>query len=699
MALDPVKLDTLDWKAMVGAVRGQIAAASDGKWTLHAPVDPGVTLLELFAALLEQRVYWMDQRTDPLVRAALALLGESPALTQCAATVMQVLPENAKPFGIVPRRTQLVLTRSSPPVTFSSGHPLVVLPLVTADPNSPWQCKLGIRVAGQDRTRDLMERGRIFRIFPADGSSAEVQIELPLSRPLPTPVPQGNFSVLFQLRTPATLLPQWHPDAPRRVPPPAQLSWWYRNAPGAPPVRFSHQQIEDGTQGLRRSGIVRVAIPEDWCPEATNGSGTTTYAIWLRVDKAVFSFPPRLSGLVPNVVMAYHRRRTDEHKLAERWLPIPGNRVALDGFASDAAGSGMPQQDLPPLEYGVRLLLRERDPVNAANSVLTPPRWYRWQATPDLYNHGPADRVFVVDRGRGELRFGDGLTGRLPVLVQPSDANDANIRVRYWVGGGTAGQVGEGRDWEGPDGLVVRNVVAAEGGDESEAVDAARQRAAAAVRRLTRAVTARDFEDLAATTPGVAIQRAHAAVGYHPRHPCTPVPGAVTVFIVPDAPRAEENDAWLEDAFVAAPVPDPGSLAAVTKRLDLARLVTTEVFVRAPRYHSVNLSVAVDADPADPLTLSQQIKERMRSFLDPLVGGDEHNGWPFGEPLRPSALLREAQDVLGDVGKVREVAIGLDGAAPTESCRDVAIGPHELVWLDQFGVRLNRSNQPSGGLR
>ncbi|HEY9283481.1 MAG TPA: hypothetical protein VIP46_08510, partial [Pyrinomonadaceae bacterium] len=84
--LETVKLDDLTWGEMVAAVRRRVAAASAGQWTLHAPVDPGITLLELFAYLLEQRVYWMDQVPDSLVRGALSLLGERPRATQAAAT-------------------------------------------------------------------------------------------------------------------------------------------------------------------------------------------------------------------------------------------------------------------------------------------------------------------------------------------------------------------------------------------------------------------------------------------------------------------------------------------------------------------------------------------------------------------------------------------------------------------------------------
>ena len=66
MTLQSLQLDDLNWRTMVDAIRGRIAAASDEAWTLHAAVDPGVTLLELFAYLLEQRVYWLDQVPDAL---------------------------------------------------------------------------------------------------------------------------------------------------------------------------------------------------------------------------------------------------------------------------------------------------------------------------------------------------------------------------------------------------------------------------------------------------------------------------------------------------------------------------------------------------------------------------------------------------------------------------------------------------------
>src|SRR5262245_51269631 len=75
MTLQALHLDDLGWRAMVDAIRGRIAGVSEEEWTLHAPVDPGVTLLELFAYLLEQRIYWLDQVPDALINGLIALLG------------------------------------------------------------------------------------------------------------------------------------------------------------------------------------------------------------------------------------------------------------------------------------------------------------------------------------------------------------------------------------------------------------------------------------------------------------------------------------------------------------------------------------------------------------------------------------------------------------------------------------------------
>lgn len=678
MAFDRVVLDDLDWKGMVEAIRRRIPAASDGQWTLHAPVDPGVTLLELFAWQLEQRLYRMDQVPDALNRALLAMLGTRPRRTGCARTVLQL---SAVRPAVVGRRTEFELGGAEPPMVYATRSALAVLKL---EPHG-----LRIWVGDEERTADL-DHGRVFRLFPASGGAAVVRIELSLAA-APAPALQSAwFGLYLRLRTAASIAPQWSPEAAPGVPPPAPISWSYRSADGS----LKPFDVDDGTAGLRRSGIVRLRIPSDWKAEP----GGSFYAIHLQTTDASFSSPPRLVALVANAVVARHARATRTHALAQplgEWLPLPGNVIRLDEWPRDE-----PVKDTPAVEAGCVLCIKERDGQDRNG------RWHQWWPTASLHASGPADRVFIVDRERAQLRFGDGLNGRLPVLAAAA-AGASNIHFRYLVGGGSAGTVGPSpgpaHDWIGPNHVSARNLTESLGGREAETLEQARRRSAALLRVLTRAITRADFEAIAISTPGVGVHRAHAAIGRHPAHPCAQVPGAVTVYLVPDVPREDLDTDLVEAAFVPAPVPDPGVLAAVRARLDSARLLTTELFVSAPRYHAVRLRVELSGDVHDPVRLRQIIHDRLQRFLDPLRGngldGADGSGWPFGEPVRASVMLREVQAAVGKEAHVGQVAMGLDDDKPNESCRALAIGPHELVWLKDVAVQVDRTASAAGGLR
>ncbi|HMF57059.1 MAG TPA: hypothetical protein VK619_12015, partial [Pyrinomonadaceae bacterium] len=645
MALEQVKLDDLTWAEMVTSIRRRIPADSGGSWTLHAPVDPGMTLLELFAWLLEQRVYWLDQIPCSLVRTALRLLGESTRPTQPAATVLQFPPDS---FKTIQAKTEMRRAESYPAIIFSTDEGVTLLPV--AEYGESKQSRVSLYVAGQDRTQDLRQ-GRVVPLFPSDGSRAEIKIVFWLTEQLQNVAHSEPFSLLFQLETSSSIPAQWSPDAVEGVNPPATITFYYSTAANQL-GQFTAEQVDDGTGGLRRSGVLRLPIPEDWSVDESIGkqNGLFPYSLMLRTAKSTFTAPPSLVRFVPNVVIAHHRRLTQLHHLTRAWLPLPGNVVALSNLPED-----QPDKDYPPLEETVKLRIRERDD-----------HWHCWQPTLDLALHGPDERVFIVDRKAGTLRFGDGLTGRLPVLAKIDEKKpldeQTNLLVQYEVGGGAGGNLGSSENsknrtgWEGVgvanQDLTAQNVVPGIGGAEAETVDEARQRVTAEFRERNRAITRFDHETIAVTTPGVAFSRAHAAIGFHPGHPCSLVPGAMTVFVVPEAPREEIFETDAEGAFVAAPVPDPGALAMARARFERARLVASELFVSAPRYRKVSLTVEVNADIADPLAMRQRINDRLKDFLDPLLGGDDGTGWPFGEPLRPSALLREAQQALGEEGEV-----------------------------------------------
>jgi hypothetical protein len=650
----PVVLDDVAYADLLGAAIERIPAASQGLWTLHAPVDAGITLLELFAYLLDQRVYWLDQESAEQLRAVLALIGEAPEHALAAATVVRLVDRSSDAptaSRAVPAGTVLELAAQGEATRFTTAGPATILPVAG----------VGVTAGGTDHIAELL-RGAGVPLLRADGKPDAAALTLTLRG---APQPGDRVSLLLELS--ADVAPEWlDGESP---PPPARVRFALARAAGGDPVPLDPAAVEDGTGGLRRSGVLAFDAPADWAADADGG-----YSIHITTDAATFASPPRLLALVPNVVIAHHLApgAPDADALADQvasWIPLPGRALELGapgGLYDDRASVALKLR-----EGGV-----DRD----------------WSAVADLGFAGPADRVFVIDRAAGALRFGDGLTGHVPAL-DPADGAAA-VAVSFEVGAGPRGNLSAGAEWrtDAAEDITATSAVAAEGGRDAESPEAARDGVAAAFRRAERAVLRDDYETLTTTTRGVAIARARAAIGRHPGFPCTAVPGAVSVFLVPRVPRGGADD-------VAAPRPDPGAIAVVAARLDGARLVGTQVFVREPRYRRVRVAVTVSSDRAGDASVQPRLTTEFRRFLDPLVGGDDGSGWPWGEPLRPSALLRRAVAALEAPQDVAAVAVGLDGGAPDEACQDVPIGADDLVVLEELTVRCAPVAPTEGGLR
>ena len=175
------------------------------------------------------------------------------------------------------------------------------------------------------------------------------------------------------------------------------------------------------------------------------------------------------------------------------------------------------------------------------------------------------------------------------------------------------------------------------------------------------------------------------------------MPGAITVFVVPRVPR--DADDFESGEAVLAPVTDPGALAEVARRLDARRLVTSEVYVRSARYRAVRLIVELQGVFEGEKHLRREISQLLTKYLDPLVGGELGDGWPFGGPLRSSSFSKLIQAHLEEGILVKRVAIAFDEEDTFEDCHDAPIGAHELVYLKELTVRTDSKPTTSGGLR
>ncbi|MEA2242263.1 MAG: hypothetical protein QOD24_1819, partial [Solirubrobacteraceae bacterium] len=561
MSARDITIDTLTFEDIVRLAVADLPGASQGEWTVHGPIDPGITLLELFAWQFEQRLFMADQLTEPIVRASLRLLGlPDPAPALSASTVLSVRAKGSA--KLLPAGTVFVLEDDPEGRQFALDRKVWVLPVT------------GVQVAG----RLLHDRD---------------ELELTLQSDTATAVGEGKLSLLVEVAAAPGVAPAWRSGAVD-VDPPAQLRWDAIGPDGATaPV-----EVKDSTGALRRSGILDLKWPAVWDRRGSGPRRLRATAVSAFYTEAV-----RILGVHPNAVIARHRvprsANLSDQLGKDKFLPLPGQFLRVPeaaGLLCDGDGD-------------VVLSITERSGER-----------HDWHGVRTWVGSGPADRVFLVDRTRGELRFGDGRSGR---ILRPAAAPEASLR--YLLGAGRAGNLGVFRAWAQAGGAAIAlNPVVAGDGDEPESLETARQRAADALAARDRTVTEQDTRELAETTPGLGLRRAHVSPGFHPAFPCDPVPGALAVTIVPHADRASEPRDW-----TTAPQPDAGALSTARTRLARARLLGQEICVLAPVYRCVTVDVAVTAT-AQAGDMSQRIVDVLRRYLDPLVGGSERDGWPFG---------------------------------------------------------------------
>jgi predicted phage baseplate assembly protein len=265
--------------------------------------------------------------------------------------------------------------------------------------------------------------------------------------------------------------------------------------------------------------------------------------------------------------------------------------------------------------------------------------------------------------------------GQIPPVNPARPASNIVAR-EYRTGGGSAGNVAAGaidsmlQSIPGVAVDEVTNPIPAVGGADEETLDAARARAPRAIKSRCRAVTNEDFE-LLAEQSGLA-RRAKTLALHHPSFPGVEVPGVVSVIVVPPSDVVAGPGR-------PPPTPSRGTLQALCEFLDVARLLTTELFVLPPNYRDLELRVEVFAEPtADLAAVEQEIRTNLERYLDPLVGGEDKRGWPFGGDLLFSRIYLRA--FAAGVQRVERIDVTL-GGEQYGNCQDVELCPDELPYL------------------
>ena len=201
------------------------------------------------------------------------------------------------------------------------------------------------------------------------------------------------------------------------------------------------------------------------------------------------------------------------------------------------------------------------------------------------------------------------------------------------------------------------------------------------MRKPTRAVTCEDFERIAreaiqGARHGWRVQRAKcfprcdlAATTEADRR--RDRPGHMSVIFVPEDP-------WAADETVRA------IQKRVQKYLERRRLLTCRVHVHGPRYLDLGIRIRVVTLPGSSRNgVEKLISRELTRFFEPLHGGPQRSGWPFGRSVYTSDIYRLVETIEG-VDYV--TAVEFDIADPSRLHRneageavEVRLHPEELV--------------------
>lgn len=359
---------------------------------------------------------------------------------------------------------------------------------------------------------------------------------------------------------------------------------------------------EDETDSFNKGGIITFNIN-------TNIAVKTEFEkdrYWIRIIPAVANkiSCPKLKGIFPNSVWAKNSTTVEDEKLG--------------------SGNGQPDQTL---SFSKKPVLKEQ-----IIEVKEAEVWVRWNEVKNFSLSDSLSRHYVLDRANGMIIFGNGVRGMLP----PRGKN--NILARKFMAGGSLWGNCKGGTIDQlkrkiPGIEKVTNNISASGGMDQENLKKAVDRGPHSLKNRDRAVTKEDFEWLA--------REASQDVAWAK---CNPEMGKINIIIVPDS--TDEK-----------PLPEAGLLDEVKRHLEDRALLTirNRITTFGPDYKMINATVKFKPEKlSESAAVSEDIKGKLKTFLHPVHGGQDKDGWDFGEKIFLSEAAAIIEGAKG-VGSIKEI--------------------------------------------
>ncbi|WP_120285464.1 putative baseplate assembly protein [Rhodococcus rhodochrous] len=619
------------------------------RWSDHNVSDPGITLIEACALMVDQLVYRLNRVPERNYIKYLELLGielRPPAAARSAVTFWLSAPQPSTVTVRSGTEVSTARTDIEDPVVFSTTEQLDIVACRRTEVLTG-----GMDSETTNRTLSL-DRGDGFSCFgrtPTPGDCLYVG----LSAAIP------SCAVLLRMQCSVSGVGV-DPDNP-------PLVWEAWTGTAWSPCVVDR----DETGGFNKAGDVVLHVPTTHRMHVLGGK----HAGWVRCrliaaqdDQPTYSQPPRVEALdartVGGTVTAINARIVREELLG--------------------ISDGTPAQ---------RFTLRERPVVPITERVLVQAEQQSgrsdWHEVDTFAGMTETDRVFHIDPVAGEVVFGPAVREVDGTLTQYGAVPPKGAAVRimaYGTGGGPAGNVDIGSlrvlKTSVPYVGRVENRRAAVGGAPAETLEEVKTRGPLLLRSRGRAVTTEDFEQLTREAARE-IARVHCLTPSGEAEA-----GTIRVLVVPHLAKDDGSRVHYEDF-----APQEKSLNRIAEYLDARRLVGTRLVVQPPAYRWVTVAVKLTALPGfGKDDVRSAVLHRINHLLHPLEGGPDGTGWPVGRTVRSHEVTAALAWTPGvdtaepiDMHLFEVDPVTKSRGAPTDS---IPLDAHELVYSYSPQVRV-----------
>ncbi len=347
-----------------------------------------------------------------------------------------------------------------------------------------------------------------------------------------------------------------------------------------------------------------------------------------------FENAPRVQNILTNTIQAIQIKKNNE--------------------IFNEKGTGLPHQTVT-LAHQPVLKINE---LKVDNEV--------WLEADNLELHNHHQKIYTVDKTTGVIQFGDNVHG-MPLPYQ------STVDVTYESSYGINGNIAPYVQWSSenlPTGAQIKNHFSAKSGQEPQSIHKAFIAFQKALKTPSQAVTAGDFEYLSLHTPNLRVARAKAHA--------IPDENLVKVTVIPFSLQEK-------------PYPEENFLKTVCRYVEKQRLITTQIEIIPPHYVLVSIEVEIKLKGGFKEDESKRsIEQCIATFLHPLRGWKDGNGWPFGQDVYRSDIYNLLEEHAA-VDCVNYLDIQAEGKQSSEG--SIILNENELTLSHQHKISFSNPHK------